>query len=334
MIINLWITKQCNLTCKYCYEKQQFNKYNEVDKIDDIILWMKKNINDIEKVIFHGGEPLLKFSYIKQIVSELVAIKSNIMFGITTNGTIWNNNIRDFFIEYKDNFSSDITVSIDGDKETHDLNRICNGKGTFKKVLRTSENLLRIDGNIRARMTFTPDTIHKLNENIVYLYKIGFRTISSSFDFTDYRWSEVYIEDVLKEYIKIYNYWNDMVDVNIGIVDEINFNNKLNKCNCEFNLCLDGIIYPCTFIVGNNNFKIGDINRGIDYKIKNEITDISFKTNEKCRDCSNKDYCDSNRCKLMNYSTSGNYYEPNQNICAFESVKNLVRKMVINNLCI
>lgn len=88
MVINLWITKQCNLRCKYCYENQQFNRYDIIDRIDEIILWLKTNIIDIEKIIFHGGEPLLKFSYIRQIVSELVALKPNIKFGITTNGTI------------------------------------------------------------------------------------------------------------------------------------------------------------------------------------------------------------------------------------------------------
>lgn len=181
-------------------------------------------------------------------------------------------------------------------------------------------------------MTFTPDTISKLHENITYLYKVGFRTISPSFDFTDNRWSEVNVDDVIKEYFKIYNYWRNVDDVNIGIVDELNCNSKLSKCNCEFNLCLDGSIYPCTFVVGNDIFKLGEINSCINYKKIKEITKIGLKNNRKCRDCSNKDYCESNRCKLMNYSSSGNYYEPNENICAFENVKNLVRKMVTDKL--
>ena len=61
------------------------------------------------------------FKLIKRYVEEIEKIKGNstIKYGMTTNGTIWGQEIEDFFRKYKDSFSGYISISLDGDCKTH-----------------------------------------------------------------------------------------------------------------------------------------------------------------------------------------------------------------------
>lgn len=49
MTINLWITKQCNLKCKYCYENGQFTRTDEDNQIKDVYDWLFDNARNIKK---------------------------------------------------------------------------------------------------------------------------------------------------------------------------------------------------------------------------------------------------------------------------------------------
>ena len=65
--IILRTTNNCNLACKYCYDKE--NSYHSeasdgifLKNINHIVDYIKKtriDVNDVTKIILHGGEPLL-----------------------------------------------------------------------------------------------------------------------------------------------------------------------------------------------------------------------------------------------------------------------------------
>ena len=68
MFVNLWVTTNCNFSCKYCYEGE--NKKNDIlqkETVDNLILHIKNELSENEDIIveFHGGEPLLNFELIK-----------------------------------------------------------------------------------------------------------------------------------------------------------------------------------------------------------------------------------------------------------------------------
>lgn len=124
--ITLEVNQICNLRCTYCYLGKKTNQkmseriaYNgleiaflNVEKHKDRRLW----------VDFVGGEALLSFSLLKQLVEyiERRALQRNILvtYSITTNGTILNDEILTWLIKYKIH----LKISIDGDEETHNRN--------------------------------------------------------------------------------------------------------------------------------------------------------------------------------------------------------------------
>ena len=77
-----------------------------------------------------------------------------ILYGITTNGYLINQNVIDFFKEY--NFT--VTVSLDGPKEIHDKNRrlAIDGSGTYDSVYKNMQ--LRKENGLRFGINAVWDT--------------------------------------------------------------------------------------------------------------------------------------------------------------------------------
>lgn len=127
--ICLQVTQDCNLRCKYCvysggysnrtHNKKEMNFVTAKKAIDFLIA--NSTESDIMCIGFYGGEPLLNFELIKKTVHYVTQryTGKEYYFALTTNGTIFTDECLDFLEEYK--FA--ITISIDGDKEIHNVNR-------------------------------------------------------------------------------------------------------------------------------------------------------------------------------------------------------------------
>jgi uncharacterized protein len=139
------LTRDCNLRCKYCsfngtYFHQREREAQNIDfeiakKAADYLYKIVKNKKKDFIIGFYGGEPLLKFSLLQRIVdyTKKVFRGWDLDFGLTTNGTIMNDEIADFFIKEKVR----LTVSLDGPKENHDAKRVfANQKGSFDQVIK------------------------------------------------------------------------------------------------------------------------------------------------------------------------------------------------------
>ena len=106
--MNIWLTTLCNLKCKYCYEKNIVKKHNNMTyKIaEEVLEYIEENFKQLYKVNFHGGEPFLNFEIMKYLTENLVSKNANIQIGFTTNGTVWNEDIKKFLIKYRKNLKS------------------------------------------------------------------------------------------------------------------------------------------------------------------------------------------------------------------------------------
>jgi uncharacterized protein len=138
------ITEQCNMRCKYCiysgkypYERVHQNQHMTLKTAKKAIDFYLSNSRQSKKHIigFYGGEPLLKFELIKNVVEYVKEKKkvSDIIFSVSTNGILLNKSLIDFF--YENNFF--LSISLDGPKEIHDRYRVFkNGRGSFDTVIR------------------------------------------------------------------------------------------------------------------------------------------------------------------------------------------------------
>jgi uncharacterized protein len=140
--VTLQLTQQCNLRCSYCSYSGNYHNtrvhssermsFEIARKAIDMMLANSRECGSLH-LGFYGGEPLLEFDLLKKCVEYITSHVNGkkLTFGISTNGTLLNNEIVTFFREH--NFT--LSISLDGSKEEHDVNRkFANGQGSFNMI--------------------------------------------------------------------------------------------------------------------------------------------------------------------------------------------------------
>lgn len=145
--ITLMITERCNMQCTYCYERGNRNNTPIDMSADQAYSYIRYALghSDPNKpfaVTFFGGEPLLAYKTIIEILTRLRHLDRNIFYAITTNGTICNSEILNLFAEH----SICLTISLDGNEATHDRHRkFCNGKGSYASIMKNIERIAQLE---------------------------------------------------------------------------------------------------------------------------------------------------------------------------------------------
>lgn len=326
----IYLTENCNLNCKYCYE----NKRNRDISFEDIKCLVDYEISRKKKyaiIVFYGGEPLLRKNIIKDTIDYINSKKSKTKFyyGITTNGTL----LDDDFIKYmKENQFISIAYSIDGTKLSHDLNRLTiNGKGTFDIVEKNAKNLLNSFDTLVAMSVIVKNNLKYLSKNVQYLIDIGFKYINLLFDYSQ-DWQDEDLDELRKQYSEIAEIYSNKIlqecDIEIPLID-----NKIKtyimdgyNCNKEcdlgiktINVGTDGNFYPCMRLINNKDFIIGNCKNGIDRKLRENLIKRSKKENEICTKCAIRKRC-KHTCACRNYSLTNDINELAPIICETERI--------------
>lgn len=169
MSITLEITEQCNLRCGYCLYGDGFSQqrnhgqaHMSRDTAFKAIAFLNHRSSAEDKVSigFYGGEPLLRFPFIKECVTfaHQTMCKKEVTFNMTTNATLIDEEIADYLM--KENFS--ILVSLDGPQHIHDeYRKDTQGKGSFQRTLKGLEWLVKKrkqygTGHIAINGVYTP----------------------------------------------------------------------------------------------------------------------------------------------------------------------------------
>jgi len=141
------VTLACNFRCIYCYEEK-----HPVEMTWDVasrcINFMVERIKESKqkdvRIIFYGGEPLLKFNLIKKILIESEKRLPNcikISTGIVTNGSLLTEKVARFMKRFNCNYS---LISLDGLRETHNRRRpFASGEGSFDAVVKGIKNAIK-----------------------------------------------------------------------------------------------------------------------------------------------------------------------------------------------
>ena len=182
----LHIAHTCNLNCSYCFASQ--GKYHgeravmsyEVGKRALDFLVENSGTRRNLEVDFFGGEPLLNFEVVKELVKYARSIEGaagkNFRFTLTTNGML----IDDDVIDFSNREMSNVVLSLDGRKEIHDRFRVdYAGRGSFDTIVPKFQKLVEARGgkNYYMRGTFThanPDFL----EDIKVMLDLGFKELS------------------------------------------------------------------------------------------------------------------------------------------------------------
>ena len=149
--IVLQVTRACNMRCRYCgftsdsgFDRNHGSEkmaWNTAKKAIDF-LRSHSELRDHVEVSFYGGEPFLNFELIRKAVeySEKVFAGKKLVFRVTTNGTVINDEIIDFVNKH----NLFVCFSIDGPRNFHHKNRryAKNGLGTFDDAIRNLNKMV------------------------------------------------------------------------------------------------------------------------------------------------------------------------------------------------
>ena len=159
----LHVAHTCNLNCAYCFASQ--GKYNgeravmsfEVGKqaLDFLVKHSGRRHN--LEVDFFGGEPLMNFQVVKDLVAYARSIEKeagkNFRFTLTTNGML----IDDDVIDFANREMSNVVLSLDGRKEVHDRYRVdYAGNGSWERIVPKFQKLVRERGGKNYYMRGNP----------------------------------------------------------------------------------------------------------------------------------------------------------------------------------
>ena len=325
----LHIAHTCNLNCSYCFASQ--GKYHgdralmsfEVGKRAlDFLVEHSGSRHNLE-VDFFGGEPLMNFDVVKQLVAYARSIEKergkHFRFTLTTNGVL----IDDDVIDFVNREMSNVVLSLDGRKEIHDRYRVdYAGNGSWEKIVPKFQKLVaaREGKNYYMRGTFThanPDFL----EDIKTMLDLGFSELSmepvvaAAGDPAALTESDKVV--VMEQYEKLaelmlqrdkegkpFTFYHYMIDLKGGPC----IYKRISGCGSgtEYMAVTPwGDLYPCHQFVGEEKFKLGDIWSGVsNHAIQEEFASCNVYAREECRDCWARLYC-SGGCAANAYHATG-----------------------------
>lgn len=333
----LHVSHTCNLNCGYCFASQ--GKYHgeralmsfEVGRRAlDFLVENSGSRHNLE-VDFFGGEPLMNFDVVKQLVAYARSVEKergkNFRFTLTTNGML----IDDDVIDFCNREMSNVVLSLDGRKEINDRTRVdYAGNGSYDRIVPKFQKLVKARGgkNYYMRGTFThanPD----FTNDVFHMADLGFTELSmepvvcapddpaalTEQDLAVVKEQyELLAFDMLRREkegnpITFYHY---MLDLENGPC----IYKRISGCGSgtEYMAVTPwGDLYPCHQFVGEEAYKLGDIWSGItNTTLREEFRACNAYARPECRDCWAKLYC-SGGCAANAYHASGSIrgiYEP------------------------
>ncbi len=325
----LHVAHTCNLNCSYCFAAQ--GKYHgeralmsfETGKraLDFLVehSGTRKNL----EVDFFGGEPLMNFEVVKQLVAYARSIEKeagkNFRFTLTTNGVLLNDEVA----EFANRECHNVVLSLDGRKEVHDrLRKTVNGAGSYDLIVPKFQDFVQKRGNrgYYVRGTYTKYNLDFTND-IFHMADLGFTELSmepvvsapddpyalSEADLPAlYRQYEILAEEMLRRRRagKPFTFYHYMIDLSGGPC----IYKRISGCGSgtEYLAVTPwGDLYPCHQFVGDEKYRLGDIWNGVtNTAVRQEFKLCNAYAREECRDCWAKLYC-SGGCAANAYHATG-----------------------------
>jgi uncharacterized protein len=265
--ITLHVSNDCNLHCSYCYadggnyklpkEKMSF------EVADKFIEFCVNNFNQIDSIVFFGGEPLMNIQIIEYICLKFKKLKEDSTltylpnWGIITNGTLLNDNILKVLKEH----INYITVSIDGPQKINDYNRkFRNNKGSFERIEKFINTIKRETNiNIRYEATYTQ---YHLDSN-VFEYELR------AFFKKEFDLNGTIVGDINQNVVSFYNnkknenLFDNLPEGFFSVLSAIVYKKRKEMCPVGNNIVAistNGEIYPCHMNNGLKHLNLGTIN--------------------------------------------------------------------------
>ena len=325
----LHVAHTCNLNCSYCFASQ--GKYHgdralmsfEVGRAAFDFLIANSGTRRNLEVDFFGGEPMMNFDVVKQLVKYARSIEKehnkNFRFTFTTNGVLLDEDVMDFLNEEMSN----VVLSLDGRKEVNDhFRKNYAGEGSYDIIVPKFKRLVEKRGgkNYYVRGTYTHNNVDFTND-ILHMADLGFTELSMEpvvcppgdpYALTEEDLPKLFeqYEILAKEMIKRkkegrpFTFYHYMLDLKHGPC----IYKRITGCGSgtEYMAVTPwGELFPCHQFVGDPKYSLGNVFDGVkNTEVQDEFRSCNAYAREECKGCWAQLYC-SGGCAANSYHATG-----------------------------
>jgi uncharacterized protein len=329
------VAHDCNLRCEYCFASRGNFGGNcslmpfEIGQAALDFLVEHSDSRQHCEVDFFGGEPLLNFAVVKQIVEygRQLEAKHNkkIKFTLTTNGVL----LEDHVQNYLNQNDISVVLSLDGRPEVHDRMRFfADGSGSYEDVLTRIQAMAesRQHQNYYVRGTYTRSNLDFAND-VLHLADLGFQQISVepvvALEEEPYALRLADLEQIFAEYDKLalaleqrekdgrpFNFFHFDLSLEHGPC----LSKRLKGCgagNEYLAITPEGDIYPCHQFVGRSKYCMGNLlkSSAIKWNLMDEFQNAHIYGKPNCSLCWARFYCGGG-CHANAEVFNGNIHQP------------------------
>lgn len=310
----LVLSQDCNMRCIYCYENGgSFNKTRKImdcSTIKKIVDWWISKIPQeisLVRVEFYGGEPLLNISgfmyAIEYINEKMKQLNKKVRYFVITNGTLINGEILEVLKINK----VTVTLSIDGDRESQNVNRrLLGNQDSYDIVIQNLHRLLDLNVRVLARITMTQGNVKRLFNSVVSLWEAGIDEVDCIAVLTNSEKLRIREDDLIELRKTCEMIQKKMVD-NLITKKEKFFGNYLRIIGSLYDnwdkfypMCgyysykkiyctPDEELYNCEKLIGFNSECLGTVDEIECIQLKERITSHTYS--KKCAECVMRRVC-------------------------------------------
>ena len=323
------VSHLCNMACSYCFARSAGYAGHgslmslETGKRAIDFLVGNSNGRKMLDVDFFGGEPLLNWDTVKEIVDYARKKErecgKKFRFTLTTNGSLIDEEIVDFTTREMHN----VVLSLDGRREINDAARLfADGGGSYDVVLPGIKRLVEARGGkgYYIRGTYTRDNLD-FARDILHMADLGFNELSMEpvvarpgmpFALTKSDLPKLFeqYEQLATEMIKRkrekrgFTFYHFKLDLKGGPC----IYKRVAGCGVGTEYMAvtpDGGLYPCHQFIGDEKFLLGDIWHGVaNEKLREEFAGCGINSRPGCMGCWARLYC-SGGCAANAFNDTG-----------------------------
>lgn len=349
------VTIRCQHKCHYCQITPQNENAIQYDMTPEVshkaVEFMMNTPSENITVEFQGGEPLLAFHVIKDIIlyTELLnqEKKKNITYVIATTLV----DITDEQLLFLKEYDVELSTSLDGDEYLHNQNRPIKSRNTYQSFIKGLQKARKYydKGHISPLTTLSKESLKNIHTIVDSYLDLGYHSVYlrplSPFGFAVKTFSKIGYS--IDEYIEFYlNSLDYIIQLNkqgiyfkegyavlllkriltpysTGFVD---LQSPSGAAISAIAYYYNGDIFPADearmlMEMGDDTFKLGNLQNDT-YQdvyslpaIKRLIEDSTIESVTECQECVYQQYCGST--PLFNYAEQGDHYghRPTSDFC-------------------
>ena len=283
---------------------------------------------------FFGGEPLLEFELMREIVEAFERhprfSQFDMDFNLVSNGTLFGDEIADFLLAHDISYC----LSCDGDSQAQDAFRRFRDGGSTSQIV--SETLRRAVARlplVLVNAVYSPETLPLLPDTVRYFMDHGLRQIYLNSDYSA-SWKprhlpalDTALAELAAVYIDAYRkgrpVYINILDDKIAVILRGGYK-PAERCQMgvkEMAFTPNGDIFPCERIIYDGDpastHCLGHVDTGIDLSRLSCHMRAEGGGENPCPACGIRQYC-MNWCGCSNFHATGYYNSAGAYLCAEE----------------